>query len=619
MPRHAPRKALALSLLLLHCSTLTADAADRYVNRSTGSNAASGLIGAPWRTMVYCNATLGNNERLIVAANDTSYDAEFNPVATGTTLIGDSTNPARVLIPGATILNKFTTLIGVKFTGGVSVLEKYLHARKCAFKANFFTYYGGARIESNRVGTGEGTCQWYIQPTNDAVSGDTCTIKNNYGDLRLIGAPGTAHLIHWQPNRATVLTAMKAWTVSGNRCTLTTTAGQQWEKVMFQSRLRLLASSDNHWVFRDSVGQIAICGNQAYVVRDSMKRDVFLRDTVEFKACNGPYGSSRAFIYSAGNLLADSMNVWRYCVFKSDVIPCGEASFYQEWQWGARDSIYRNTYLCNHAGDCVKIDGAADSAFFERNTIVNLGVGRALKLEADNPCALASWPGYLRLRGNILVSNGSDCAFVCTRPYSSRLVSDYNLVFGPNLSRNRAIKLGQCSMSPAYFSAPLASTSDTHSAWGSPVFADSSYDTFDGNLSFGSNAIAAGPDGVDCGAFDYVTAAPGAITDVLNAGASNAGVVLLFTAPGANGTTGTASSYEMRYSTSTLAENNFSAGQAVSLDPPQAAGAIEVSRVTGLAAATTYYFAVRASNGSRVGALSNVVLVRTAPTNSIGE
>jgi len=87
-------------------------------------------------------------------------------------------------------------------------------------------------------------------------------------------------------------------------------------------------------------------------------------------------------------------------------------------------------------------------------------------------------------------------------------------------------------------------------------------------------------------------------------------VTLVWTAPGDDGNIGTASSYQMRYSTSPITDANW--GQATlvgGLPAPQAAGARQSVTVNGLTQTTTYYFAIRTQDDAgNWSPLSNVLV-----------
>lgn len=103
--------------------------------------------------------------------------------------------------------------------------------------------------------------------------------------------------------------------------------------------------------------------------------------------------------------------------------------------------------------------------------------------------------------------------------------------------------------------------------------------------------------------------------------ASPNSVTLTWTAPGDDGNSGTASTYDVRYSTALITEGNWAAASQASGEPsPQVAGSSESYTVTGLTPGTTYYFGIKTGDEvSNWSALSNSVSAttdaeQTAPT-----
>ena len=102
-------------------------------------------------------------------------------------------------------------------------------------------------------------------------------------------------------------------------------------------------------------------------------------------------------------------------------------------------------------------------------------------------------------------------------------------------------------------------------------------------------------------------------------GAGADSVTLSWTAPGDDGSTGTAASYEMRMSQSSITENNWASASVVSGAPvPLPAGTRQSMVVRGLTNGVIYYFAIKArDDAGNVAPISNVVrwawITDTAP------
>lgn len=93
------------------------------------------------------------------------------------------------------------------------------------------------------------------------------------------------------------------------------------------------------------------------------------------------------------------------------------------------------------------------------------------------------------------------------------------------------------------------------------------------------------------------TTPPAAISDLSTASPTTNSVELSWTAPGDDGNTGTAASYDIRYSVSPITEGNWSAATPVSGEPaPTVAGSNQTLTVSGLDPATNYFFAIKTSD-----------------------
>ena len=106
---------------------------------------------------------------------------------------------------------------------------------------------------------------------------------------------------------------------------------------------------------------------------------------------------------------------------------------------------------------------------------------------------------------------------------------------------------------------------------------------------------------------------PGPVTSVAVMSATETSVALRWNAVGDDSLTGTATSYDVRYSTSPITNTNWaSATQATGEPTPGSPGTQQNFTVTGLTRQTTYYFALKvADEGGNVSALSNVVNTTT--------
>lgn len=106
---------------------------------------------------------------------------------------------------------------------------------------------------------------------------------------------------------------------------------------------------------------------------------------------------------------------------------------------------------------------------------------------------------------------------------------------------------------------------------------------------------------------------PAQVTTLTITGTTETSATLAWTAVGDDSLTGTASSNDIRYSTTPITSANWATATQVSGEPvPTAPGTVQTHTVSGLTRETTYYFAIRvADEGGNVSALSNVPSART--------
>lgn len=92
---------------------------------------------------------------------------------------------------------------------------------------------------------------------------------------------------------------------------------------------------------------------------------------------------------------------------------------------------------------------------------------------------------------------------------------------------------------------------------------------------------------------------PDPIEDLAVGNATTTSLTLSWTATGADGSIGTASQYDIRYSTAVIIEANWNSATQVTGEPtPSVAGSAESFVVNGLTPGTTYYFAIKAADAN---------------------
>jgi hypothetical protein len=120
-----------------------------------------------------------------------------------------------------------------------------------------------------------------------------------------------------------------------------------------------------------------------------------------------------------------------------------------------------------------------------------------------------------------------------------------------------------------------------------------------------------GQEPYDAGAFQFQgevsDIAPSAIKNLSASSATASSVTLTWTATGEDGSIGTAVSYDIRYSTTAISEQNFSTSKKALNPPnPQISGQKETYVVKSLKRNTRYYFAIKTvDRGNHISPISN--------------
>lgn len=106
---------------------------------------------------------------------------------------------------------------------------------------------------------------------------------------------------------------------------------------------------------------------------------------------------------------------------------------------------------------------------------------------------------------------------------------------------------------------------------------------------------------------------PNKVTDLRLSEVSETTVALEWTAPGSDGSDGTATSYDLRFSLSEITEENWAtATPATGVPRPQSGGSAELFTVTGLERVQIFFFGIRAQDSvGNLSPLSNTVTATT--------
>ncbi|MBN2411433.1 Ig-like domain-containing protein [candidate division KSB1 bacterium] len=108
------------------------------------------------------------------------------------------------------------------------------------------------------------------------------------------------------------------------------------------------------------------------------------------------------------------------------------------------------------------------------------------------------------------------------------------------------------------------------------------------------------------------TTPPAAVDDLFATTLGSTSIELEWTATGDDGTTGQATEYDVRYSQNPITDLNFNSATQASGEPaPKTSGSTENFAVSGLVSNTTYYFALKVSDGSNWSNISNMTSATT--------
>lgn len=295
------------------------------------------------------------------------------------------------------------------------------------------------------------------------------------------------------------------------------------------------------------------------------------------------------------------------------------AARWQGANGGAEDCLFVRTVTGNVCGI-----GASGGQSFYNNTFIHTGT-------TGNALNVTSTSGTTLIKNNIFRCAGAAVPVNCTAVSGLTATFASNVYYRSNTgtvvtypSATNYVNTGAGTNVTTLDAAAGVADPNLTGAW---VIQSSSVGIIDNGTTgytystdlAGATRVANGT--IDRGAYELQdTTAPSAVANLAAGSATTTSIGLTWTAPGDDAGTGTATSYDVRYSTSNITDNTtFNAATTVTGEPtPGVAGTSESYTVTGLTAGTTYYFALKTSDEvPNTSAISNVPsLATTSSTTS---
>ena len=396
---------------------------------------------------------------------------------------------------------------------------------------------------------------------------------------------------------------------------------------------------NNKWILADSANVCAYgTGCITARIRDYFLSNTFTSDTFFVRGSGAPF-----YLSSQGDpndRTTEGRNKWKDCYFKST----NGGSF--DFSWGIRGDTLQG---CIFASDAYRsdpgilrtgsINGAGLTTVIDHNTFyttvpaaTNSMGGLAVDMSNWEPSATLKVTNNIFYRPNTGSTSTSSAAYF--EAYSGMPYTFNNNLFayyaGSGKSINYRYNCPSCTPSGGGLSAPgtsgawyQGSGQDGASRYGSPLFVDSTFASFDPRLRAGSAAIGMGTGGTDAGAIPYTiqgpdVTPPAAVTNLATSMISDQNLALTWSAPGDDGMSGQATAYDMRRSTTPLTEATFGSATSIPLTSPGASGSSQATVISGLSPGVTYFFAIKtrddAGNWSLLG---NVLAVQMKTADSV--
>lgn len=585
--RAAHRRVALLSVVALLATAPAVRAAIYYVATSGSDTNAGTSAGAPWRTIAKATSTVTAGDQVRIANG--TYAETLTPVASGTaanriTYVGNLASPGSVVLNGVSFNG--TDYVTVK---GVTVNnEILLQANTSGNSANYDSLVtcvglsglgmGGtwySVVAGCAIGTGDandklniGVYPGDITTANASITA-YCTLQDNTFNFATSGGANAMTFSHMRNNRFV-----------RNRHTLAVLAGATDTHSNSYYRVKNNTFIDNSYTLRNMAGTY-----ETYVFnqRDSSAFNVWERDT--FRVDPSSAGPVK-FEFTTAGAFPNSCryNTWRNCLIKVD------GSFgYQNP--GRGDVHFGNVYACK-----TSFQPKGDSLVFRHNTFCNLAGSLTWDTQQSDLT-------NTRIVSNLFYATGTAGGAHNYLPDVASVSCDSNLVWATGNDATHAMFIRSSSSLSAVGSGTSWCTGygkDCNSRWSDPTLTSVTWASMDLRPRTGSPAyLASWKDGY-VGAYDASSlvgdaTAPNTVSSLATATPTGSTVTLTWTAPGDDGTTGTATAYDIRWSSAPINDANFASAVAFATIPdPVAGGTFQSFVATGLQPATTYYFALRA-------------------------
>lgn len=609
-PRRVGPPWLAAAMLLAGTATRL-EAATYYVSPSGNDSNSGTSTGSPWGTLTKASSTPVAGD--IVVLMPGTHNGDLDPRNSGTagariTYVGSLANPSSVVVPSITCTKDFITLKGMK-TSGTTLFDSPARRDSLAFSEIKSLYIYGTKYSMFARNQISGTVALMLNgggATGGTTNCEQDTMRRNTIDMGSIPPThgfkvrGFTAQCLFDSNRVTGL--FDNSTVDG--------VG----RILYNSNNNLMR--DNWWKFEANTSR----GGQAWngiVMRDSANSWTFERDTLLL----GTQSSFEVLAMMDGEGIWPNTvrnNHWDHCLYKTN------SSFMSENQFVGSTIDYSVFASSGQLG--MWFLGMYSGAKIRHSTIY--ADKQALRFEGGIDTNSGA-----ELTSNIIYSRSADplANYGAQTRYGSSVgpgfVQNNNLFFTPTYSSSPGdLSLMWCCYAS---SKPGTGTpwfnltgNDASSRYGSPLFQDSTFATFDGHVRAGSKAIGIGVGGTDAGAFPFVPAGPdltppAAVVDLAAPMVADNNLILTWTAPGDDGVLGLASAYDLRWSTQPIDAGSFNAATPVSVQPvPAAPGTLQTYVIRSLTPGTDYYFVLKTRDeANNWSAMSNALTATTTATD----